>query len=45
MSARAIRVKGPWGPVYGPIDLDVDETVLTRAFAHMGEVLGLDWVK
>jgi ABC-type branched-subunit amino acid transport system ATPase component len=24
VSARAIRMKGPWGPVYGPIDLDVD---------------------
>jgi ABC-type dipeptide/oligopeptide/nickel transport system ATPase subunit len=24
VSARAIRMKGPWGPVYGPIDLDID---------------------
>ncbi len=22
--ARGIRMSGPWGPVYGPIDLDVD---------------------
>lgn len=22
--ARGIRVSGPWGPVYGPVDLDVD---------------------
>ena len=24
VTARGIRMKGPWGPVYGPIDLDVD---------------------
>jgi ABC-type branched-subunit amino acid transport system ATPase component len=24
VSARGIRMKGPWGPVYGPIDLDID---------------------
>jgi len=24
ISARAITMRGPWGPVYGPIDLDID---------------------
>jgi ABC-type cobalamin/Fe3+-siderophores transport system ATPase subunit len=24
VTARGIRMTGPWGPVYGPIDLDVD---------------------
>ena len=27
--ARGIRVHGPWGPVYGPIDLDVPDGGLT----------------
>jgi ABC-type branched-subunit amino acid transport system ATPase component len=29
VSARGIRMTGPWGPVYGPIDLDVDEGGVT----------------
>ena len=24
ITARAITMRGPWGPVYGPIDLDID---------------------
>ncbi len=24
VSARGIRMRGPWGPVYGPVDLDVE---------------------
>ncbi len=31
--ARGIRVKGPWGPVYGPVDLDVDAGGVT-ALVH-----------
>ena len=27
--ARGIRVNGPWGPVYGPVDLDIDEGGVT----------------
>jgi ABC-type branched-subunit amino acid transport system ATPase component len=29
ISARGIRVSGPWGPVYGPVDLDVPDGGLT----------------
>jgi ABC-type multidrug transport system ATPase subunit len=32
VTARGITMKGPWGPVYGPIDLDIEQggvTVLT----------------
>lgn len=36
MSARAIRVKGPWGPVYGPIDLDVDAGGVTALIHPAG---------
>ena len=24
VAARGIEMRGPWGPVYGPIDLDID---------------------
>lgn len=34
--ARAIRVKGPWGPVYGPIDLDVDAGGVTALIHAAG---------
>lgn len=27
--ARGIRMKGPWGPVYGPVDLDIAESGVT----------------
>lgn len=36
VTARAIRVKGPWGPVYGPIDLDVDAGGLTALIHPAG---------
>ena len=42
---RLYELEGAVGLVDLAIDLDVDETVLTRAFAHMGEVLGLDWAQ
>ncbi|MBS1691833.1 MAG: hypothetical protein JST91_06385 [Actinobacteria bacterium] len=29
ISAQGIRMRGPWGPVYGPIDLDIDEGGVT----------------
>ncbi len=29
VTARGITMKGPWGPVYGPIDLDIAEGGLT----------------
>ncbi|VEG57707.1 Uncharacterized ABC transporter ATP-binding protein YbhF [Mycolicibacterium aurum] len=29
ISARAITMRGPWGPVYGPTDLDIDEGGVT----------------
>jgi ABC-type multidrug transport system ATPase subunit len=29
ITARGIRMSGPWGPVYGPLDLDVAEGGLT----------------
>jgi ABC-type cobalamin/Fe3+-siderophores transport system ATPase subunit len=29
VSARGIRMKGPWGPVYGPVDLDIAEGGVT----------------
>jgi ABC-type multidrug transport system ATPase subunit len=29
ITARGIRVSGPWGPVYGPVDLDVPDGGLT----------------
>ncbi|MGW0159475.1 hypothetical protein ACWDUN_09145 [Mycobacterium sp. NPDC003323] len=34
--ARGIRVKGPWGPVYGPIDLDVDAGGVTALIHPAG---------
>ena len=34
--ARAIRVKGPWGPVYGPVDLDVDAGGVTALIHPAG---------
>lgn len=27
--ARGIRMRGPWGPVYGPVDLDIEDGGLT----------------
>lgn len=29
ITARGIAVKGPWGPVYGPVDLDIDAAGVT----------------
>jgi predicted ABC-type transport system involved in lysophospholipase L1 biosynthesis ATPase subunit len=29
VSARGLVVSGPWGPVYGPVDLDIDEGGVT----------------
>jgi predicted ABC-type transport system involved in lysophospholipase L1 biosynthesis ATPase subunit len=29
VSARGIRMRGPWGPVYGPVDLDIAEGGVT----------------
>lgn len=34
--ARAITMHGPWGPVYGPIDLDIDEGGVTVLVAPAG---------
>ncbi|WP_370745804.1 hypothetical protein [Mycolicibacterium brumae] len=34
--ARGIRVSGPWGPVYGPLDLDVDAGGVTVLLAEAG---------
>lgn len=27
--ARGIRMRGPWGPVYGPVDLEIEDGGLT----------------
>ncbi|WP_396834174.1 ATP-binding cassette domain-containing protein [Mycobacterium sp. ITM-2016-00316] len=34
--ARAITMRGPWGPVYGPIDLDVDTGGVTALIHPAG---------
>lgn len=34
--ARGITVRGPWGPVYGPVDLDVDAGGVTVLVAPPG---------
>ncbi|CAM3495573.1 ATP-binding cassette domain-containing protein [Mycolicibacterium frederiksbergense] len=36
VSARAITMRGPWGPVYGPIDLDVDSGGVTALIHPAG---------
>lgn len=36
ITARGIRVSGPWGPVYGPLDLDVEAGGLTVLLAEAG---------
>ena len=36
VSARAISMHGPWGPVYGPIDLDVDAGGVTALIHPAG---------
>lgn len=36
ITARAIAMHGPWGPVYGPIDLDIDEGGVTVLVAAAG---------
>ena len=36
VSARAITMRGPWGPVYGPIDLDVDAGGVTALIHPAG---------
>ncbi|WAY20673.1 hypothetical protein OF855_06100 [Mycolicibacterium fortuitum] len=36
ITARAIAMHGPWGPVYGPIDLDIDEGGVTVLVAPAG---------
>jgi ABC-type transport system involved in cytochrome bd biosynthesis fused ATPase/permease subunit len=29
VTARAIEMRGPWGPVYGPIDLNIEARGVT----------------
>lgn len=36
VAARQIRVKGPWGPTYGPIDLEIKEGGLTVLIGPSG---------
>ncbi|GAA2541104.1 ATP-binding cassette domain-containing protein [Mycolicibacterium diernhoferi] len=36
VTARGIRMRGPWGPVYGPIDLDVDAGGVTALIHPAG---------
>ncbi|OMC40780.1 hypothetical protein A5740_23730 [Mycobacterium sp. GA-1841] len=36
VTARAITMRGPWGPVYGPIDLDVADGGVTVLVAPAG---------
>lgn len=36
VNARAITMRGPWGPVYGPIDLDVDAGGVTALIHPAG---------
>ncbi|WKG02554.1 ATP-binding cassette domain-containing protein [Mycolicibacterium sp. HK-90] len=36
VTARGITMRGPWGPVYGPIDLDIDEGGVTVLVAPAG---------
>ncbi len=36
ITARAITMHGPWGPVYGPVDLDIDEGGVTVLVAPAG---------
>jgi len=36
VTARAITMRGPWGPVYGPIDLDVDAGGVTALIHPAG---------
>jgi ABC-type multidrug transport system ATPase subunit len=37
VSARGIRMRGPWGPVYGPVDLDISEGGLTVLICPPGQ--------
>lgn len=36
MSARGIELHGPWGPVFGPLDLDIDEGGVTVVSGQVG---------
>ncbi|MBU8808905.1 ATP-binding cassette domain-containing protein [Mycolicibacterium goodii] len=36
VTARGITMRGPWGPVYGPIDLDIAEGGVTALVAPSG---------
>ncbi|MBN3455302.1 ATP-binding cassette domain-containing protein [Mycobacterium sp. DSM 3803] len=36
ITARGITMRGPWGPVYGPIDLDIDAGGVTVLVAASG---------
>ncbi|MBU9763361.1 hypothetical protein FR943_05830 [Mycobacterium sp. TNTM28] len=36
ITARGIAMHGPWGPVYGPVDLDIDEGGVTVLSAPAG---------
>lgn len=36
VSARAITMRGPWGPVYGPVDLDVEAGGVTALIHPAG---------
>lgn len=36
ITARAIAMRGPWGPVYGPVDLDIEEGGVTVLVAPAG---------
>lgn len=37
VTARAIEMRGPWGPVYGPVDLDVDAGGVTVLVCPAGQ--------
>lgn len=37
ITARGIGVRGPWGPVYGPVDLDIPEGGLSVLLCPPGE--------
>ncbi len=36
VSARGIELHGPWGPVFGPLDLDIDEGGVTVVSGQVG---------
>jgi ABC-type cobalamin/Fe3+-siderophores transport system ATPase subunit len=36
VTARAIQMRGPWGPVYGPIDLDIEAGGVTALICPAG---------